>query len=460
MTIRLRRHALDRDRGRDHPGDHDVSLVVGGARVGVGARVAAAAPAAAASEPATAASSAARALALPAGAAVAQPGAHDARRRWCGSRATSRSSARSRPTRITSRWSARWSRAASRAWRAGVGDQLRRGQILGEIESAEVGRGARGADRGAKRALHRRRGQPAPRDRPGRAAHLVVARARAGAGAVGRRQGRRARGAPSACARSACRTPTSTRSITATSAGACRCARRSTARCIERTITLGQAVERATDAFKIADLVAPVGEPRALREGSVARARRPGGRGARRRVPGRDLPRPRRLRRAGDRRGDAHGEGAPRVREPRGPAVAGPARHRAHHRRRPSRRRPRCWPFRATPSSASRAARSSSSPTAPAASEQRAVELGGVGRRARRDPRRARRGRGRRRRRRVPAEERAACDEPGRRSSTSRCAAAAWCWSSGRRCCWPRSAPSASCRSTPSPTSPTPRSRC
>ena len=48
---------------------------------------------------------------------------------------------------------------------AGVGDQVRRGQILAEIESAEVGQAR--ADSGLRQGPLRRRGrQPPPRERP------------------------------------------------------------------------------------------------------------------------------------------------------------------------------------------------------------------------------------------------------------------------------------------------------
>ena len=113
---------------------------------------------------------------------------------WRASPATSRWSARWRSTRTTTRWSGRWWPGASRGWRPGSGDQVRRGQILAEIESAEVGQARadlvarQGALVAAAEAnLH-------ARDRAGGQADLLGARARAGPSAVGDGAGRRAGG--------------------------------------------------------------------------------------------------------------------------------------------------------------------------------------------------------------------------------------------------------------------------
>ena len=143
-----------------------------------------------------------RPLALAPARAGEEPGQGRRRRSWRSWRATSRWSAPSPSTRTTSRWSGRWWRAGSRGCRAGVGDKVKRGQVIAEIESSEVGQ-ARADFVSAQGPLRRGRRQPAARDRPGREEDLVVARARAGARAVGDRAGGRARGGRCGCAPSA-----------------------------------------------------------------------------------------------------------------------------------------------------------------------------------------------------------------------------------------------------------------
>jgi cobalt-zinc-cadmium efflux system membrane fusion protein len=250
MTIRLRRHAWIAIAVAVVLAIV-LSLVVGGGTVGVGARVAAVAPVAAASEAGAAASNLERALALPDGAAARNP-----------VRTTPVAMVRlARDIQVLGTVapdqdhfalvgplvSGRVARLA-----AGVGDRLRRGQILGEIESAEVGE-ARAALIAAKarytaaEANLRRETDLAERrissSRERELAQAQWAGDKAGVRAAAERL--RAIGLSNADievidhrdlgGRVPMRSP-----IDGT--------------VIERTITLGQAIERATDAFKIADL--------------------------------------------------------------------------------------------------------------------------------------------------------------------------------------------------------------
>lgn len=250
MTIRLRRHAWLAIAVAVILAIV-LSLVVGGGTVGVGARVAAVAPVAAASESAAAASSATRALALPEGAAARNPVrtmpavmvrlARDIQ--VIGTVAPDQDHF----ALVGPLVSGRVARLA-----AGVGDRLRRGQIIGEIESAEVGE-ARAALIAAKaryiaaEANLRRETDLAQRrissSRERELAQAQWAGDKAGVRAAAERL--RAIGLSNADidaidhrdlgGRVPMRSP-----IDGT--------------VIDRTITLGQAIERATDAFKIADL--------------------------------------------------------------------------------------------------------------------------------------------------------------------------------------------------------------
>lgn len=250
MTIRLRRHAWLAIAVAVILAIV-LSLVVGGGTVGVGARVAAVAPVAAASESAAAASSATRALTLPEGAAARNPVrtmpavmvrlARDIQ--VIGTVAPDQDHF----ALVGPLVSGRVARLA-----AGVGDRLRRGQIIGEIESAEVGE-ARAALIAAKaryiaaEANLRRETDLAQRrissSRERELAQAQWAGDKAGVRAAAERL--RAIGLSNADidaidhrdlgGRVPMRSP-----IDGT--------------VIDRTITLGQAIERATDAFKIADL--------------------------------------------------------------------------------------------------------------------------------------------------------------------------------------------------------------
>lgn len=250
MTIRLRRHAWVAIAVAIILAIV-VSLVVGGGSVGVGARVAAVAPVAAASEAGAVASSALRALALPDGAAARNP-------------------VRTAPAAMVrlardiqvigtvapdqDHFALVGPLVSGRVARlnAGVGDQLRRGQIIGEIESAEVGEAraaliaAKARYAAAETNLRRETDLAQRRISSSRERELAQAQwvtDKAGVRAAAERL--RAIGLSNADidaidhrdlgGRVPMRSP-----IEGT--------------VIERTITLGQAIERATDAFKIADL--------------------------------------------------------------------------------------------------------------------------------------------------------------------------------------------------------------
>ena len=316
---------------------------------------------------------------------------------------------------------------------AGVGDKVQRGQVLAEIESADVGQ-ARADLVVGQGALRRGRRQPAPRDRAGREADLVGARARAGARAVGDRAGGRARGDRCGCAPSACRRPTSTEVDEATTrAVASRCARRIDGTVIERKVTLGQAVERATDAFKIADTSHVWVIARPLREGSVrafTSARR--SRSGPTRCPGETF------------RGRVafivpvidEATRTAKVRlefaNPKRRAARGPAGDGAHPRRSEAARRPRCWPSRA----ARRAGRGQDGRLRAGRRRLRAAQRADSGPRAATGSRSARgwtpasgsRSTGR------SSSRASCCDEPRPHRRARPSGGAAWCWRSGAAC--------------------------
>ena len=230
---------------------------------------------------------------------------------------------------------------------------------------------------------------------------------------------------------------------------------------IERKVTLGQAVERATDAFKIADTTHVWVSLDLYEKDLDARARRPGGRDAHRRAAGRDVPR--RASRSSCRVIDEATRTA-KVRlefaNPNGQLHAGPAGDGAH-RRRSEAARPR--EVLAVPRSAVEQVEGKTVvfvQGAATAFERRNVLLGTSGGDRVEIRKGLARGRAGRDRRRVPAQERASAMSPGRASSSfavRRRGVVLVVWAAvvrrrARRRC-------ASCPSTPSPTSPTRRCR-
>lgn len=250
MTIRLRRHAWIAIAVAIILAIV-LSLVVGGGSVGIGARVAAVAPVAAASEGAAAAGNPARALALPDGAAARNP-----------VRTTPAAMVRlARDIQVIGTVapdqdhfalvgplvSGRVARLA-----AGVGDRLRRGQILGELESAEVGE-ARAALIAAKaRYIAAEANLRRETDLAERRISSSRERELAQAQWVGDKAGVRA---AAERLRAIGLSNDDIDVIDHRDLGG-RVPMRSPidGTVIERSITLGQAIERATDAFKIADL--------------------------------------------------------------------------------------------------------------------------------------------------------------------------------------------------------------
>ena len=250
MTIRLRRHAWIAIAVAIILAIV-LSLVVGGGSVGIGARVAAVAPVAAASEGAAAAANSARALALPDGAAARNP-----------VRTTPAAMVRlARDIQVIGTVapdqdhfalvgplvSGRVARLA-----AGVGDRLRRGQILGELESAEVGE-ARAALIAAKaRYIAAEANLRRETDLAERRISSSRERELAQAQWVGDKAGVRA---AAERLRAIGLSNDDIDVIDHRDLGG-RVPMRSPidGTVIERSITLGQAIERATDAFKIADL--------------------------------------------------------------------------------------------------------------------------------------------------------------------------------------------------------------
>ena len=125
---------------------------------------------------------------------------------------------------------------------------------------------------------------------------------------------------------------------------------------ITRSVTLGQAVERATDAFKIAD-TSHVWVSLDLYEKDLARVHV--GQEVEMRTdsrPGERSDGARRVHRPGHRRGDAHREGAARVPQPERASCTPGQLVTARILGDPKlRRRARCWPSRAARSSRSKA---------------------------------------------------------------------------------------------------------
>ena len=235
---------------------------------------------------------------------------------------------------------------------AGVGDQIHRGQILAEIESAEVGQAradlvaAKARYSAADANLHRESelaDKKISSERERELAHAQWVTEQAGVRAATMRL--RAIGLSAADIDGVERGDLAGRvPIRAPIGGTV----------IERKVTLGQAVERATDAFKIADtsrvwVTLDLYEKDLFRvhvgqEVEIWTESRPGesfrGQG--------------RLHRPGDRSGHPHRQGPAGVRQPEGDARGGAAGDRPDRRRRQARHGRRCWPSRAAPSSRSK----------------------------------------------------------------------------------------------------------
>ena len=136
---------------------------------------------------------------------------------------------------------------------AGIGTRVEKGQVLAEIESADVGE-ARAALIAATARFSAAEANLRRETRAGGQADLVDARTRGGRGAVGRREGRHAR-RPAAPARHRPVGRKTSRSVEARDDGGRVPLRAPIAgTVIDRFVTLGEAVERAKDAFKVADL--------------------------------------------------------------------------------------------------------------------------------------------------------------------------------------------------------------
>ena len=384
-----------------------------------------------------------------AGGARQEPGQGGGGRAREARRATSRSSARSLSTRTTSRWSARWCRAGSRALAAGVGDKVKRGQVIAEIESSDVGQAraelvsaqARfvAADANLKRETDLAE-KKISSSREQELAHAQWVSEQAGVRAAVMRL--RAIGLSPADIEEAGKHDLGGRvQMRAPISGTV----------IERKVTLGQAVERATDAFKIADTThvwvsldlyeKDLGRVHVGQEVEMRTDARPGeafrGRVAFV-VPVID---------------EATRTAKVRLEfpNPDGLLHAGPAGHRADPGRPEAGDATRCWRSRAAPIEQVEGKTVVFVQTGEAF-ERRSVLLGTSGG----DRVEVRKG--------LDAGERSpstahscsrasSCDEPGTTSSSLPSAGAASCWRSGRRCSLVAAGVGARiCRSTPSPT--------